>query len=203
MQWSSDNVPVCCHDSSFVDQTTSETIVIADHTAAELKTYDYYGETIATFEEILAECKKQGVGLYIDKTGGFLINHDDRKAIIFGLITKYEMEDDVVFLVTVQAQVDALLAWYDKVSMGILANSTISSTEISLANGAYNGKNYVFIDAARSNNTTSDVATAKGSLSVGVKIELWTIDDVTQYKSYFPYVSGITSNKLSQYIVNK
>jgi glycerophosphoryl diester phosphodiesterase len=203
VQWSSDNVPVCCHDSSFVDQTTSDTIVIADHTAAELKTYNYYGETIATFEEILVECKKQGVGLYIDKTGDFLINHDDRKAIMFGLVTKYEMEDDVVFLVSVQAQVDALLAWYDKVSIGILVNSTISSTEISLANGAYNGKNYVFIDAAKTNNTTSDVATAKESLLVGVKIELWTIDDVTQYKSYFPYVSGITSNKLSEKIIKE
>lgn len=203
IQFSSDGVPVCCHDATFTDQDTSEVIIIADHTAAELKTYNYYGETIATLEEVIAECKNQGCGVYLDKVGGF-ISDATKLSAVTSLLMKYSMEDHAVWLIGAsQTNVDYIHNWYADAPVTFLVYTAVTASDITLANSVRNAsRGYVGIDFDCSTMTVDEIIAAKASLSPGVSLETWTIDSATIYANYAPYVSRITSNKLSKYLLS-
>lgn len=200
IKWTIDNVPVCCHDNTFDDATTGETVTIANNTYEELQQYNYYGEKIASFEDVLIICKNGGVGLYIDQNSYLTTN--EKRDIVFGIVKKYAMEDNVVWLLQSQTTIDIVQNWYDKSAIGILFYTAISSTQIDLANNAYNGKNYVFLDVDQNRTNDVDLAANNALLNKGVKIEIWSVNNEFYYNKYKPYVNGITSDKLSQYIVD-
>ena len=112
------------------------------------------------------------------------------------------MEDDVVWLLQSQTTIDIIQNWYDKSAIGILFYTAISSTQIDLANNAYNGKNYVFLDVDQNRTDAADLAANNVLLNPGVKIEIWVVNSETYYNKYKPYVNGITSDKLSQSIID-
>lgn len=203
IQWSSDNVPVCCHDASFVDATTSDTVVIADHTFAELQTYNYYGETIASFDQVLECCKLNGIGLYIDKAHN-AITDNTKRGILFGIVKKYAMEDYVVWIVGSGDSVsETILAWYANSHIALLSNTAVDATLIAYANSIQTATNHISIDANQSTMSVQDVKDANALLKAGVFLELWTIDTLANYEAYKPYVSAITSNKLSEKIIKE
>lgn len=193
IKFSSDGVPVCCHDASFSSNGT--TVVIADHTLAELKTYNYYGETIASLDEVVRLCKELGLGLYIDHLDG---NWSDAYwNTIFGIVKKYQMQDNVYWLQGISRTVTTkILTWYKKANIVLVISSNDLTSAITEANDIKTDNNSISIDFNYSNITTSQIETYLSSLNTGIELEAWTIDSATSYEDYMPYLKGITSNRL-------
>lgn len=203
VQFSSDGVAVCCHDPSFVDGISGDTIVIANHTAAELKTYQYGGETIATFDEVVAVCKDVGLGLYVDKCSNFLADETKRNHI-FGIVKKYAMEKRIFWTIGASDQwYNPVKTWFPDANVSFIVNpGKITDAVIAYANNAYTGLNMVDIAVNYSEMSVDEIIAVNAKLKPGVGVLPWTIDNVSIYKQYKPYVVAITSNKLSEFIVN-
>ena len=107
------------------------------------------------------------------------------------------MENNVVWLISNQSQATKILSWYKKSKLSIVASTSDLTSTITLANSIQTDYNNVSIDCLYSNFTIEQLKTYNSQLNVGVTIEVWTIDDIEEYKNYLPYVSGITSNKIS------
>jgi len=199
----SDNKLVCCHDASFVDATTGVTIVIEDHTLAELQTYDYYGTTIATFEEVLKACKTNGIGLAIDHINSVNIDY------LFPIIKKYGMQKQVVYLIGWASGnpnyanniFTKILNFYKKSWVMFMANPSTEDEIITYINDLTFGAEKVSVTVSYSNYTDSALADLIDELSGNVTVAVWTIDSIPTAKKYLPYVVAITSNKVSSYMI--
>ena len=197
IQFASDGVPVCCHDATFTDTHDNATVVtIAHHTASELKAYGYYGETIATFEEIVAECKRLGIGLYIDKVSN--IDTDDKWQIVFGIIKKYGMADHVTWL----GYNSKISEWNKKARFAIVVHE-LNDGYIDYATNIASVGHEVFLNVNCETCTVDQIIAYNAKLPAGVNIGVWTIDDMATYEAYKPYVCAITSNKISDAMTDK
>lgn len=195
IQWSSDNVPVCCHDATFTDTNTSNTITIADHTLQELKTYGYYDETILSLEEVIAFCKENGMGLVIDHGYNFT---NAQWSIAFALVNKYVMQDHVIWLVTAGTETGTFPnEWYSKAHIAVLSNSNDLTADIEYAQSIKTNFNHVYIDVNANVMTPTILANAIASLGADIKLIIWTIDRTDWLASFKPYVAGITSNTIN------
>jgi hypothetical protein len=178
---------------------TQNTIDITEHTLAELKTYNYHHEQIATFEEVLRTCKENGIGLYIDHLEN--ADTDARWNHLFGLVKKYAMEDKVAWLSGTSSRI---MDFYDRSEM-IWTLATLPSDRVSWINewrSTYpNGKFKVNLNYAQ--NSVEDIITLNSLLATGVYVEIWTCDNINTYKSYLPYVKGITSNNISELMIKQ
>lgn len=197
LQFTSDGIPVCCHDATFTDTNDNITVVtISSHTAEELKTYGYYGETIATLEEVLAECKRLGLGLYIDKVEN--ISTDARWSNVFKAIKKYSMADKITWL----AYNDKISAWDSKARFGLVVHE-MNDGWITHAESIANKGHEVYLNVNHANCTVEQIIGYNEKLPANVNIGVWTIDDFATYEAYKPYVYAITSNKISDMMTNK
>ena len=197
LQFSSDNIPVCCHDATFVDTNDGATVVkIADHTAEELKAYGYYGEVIATLDEVLAECKRFGVGLYIDKVEN--INTDTKWNNVFGTIKKYSMADKITWL----TYNDKISAWNKRAKFAVVVNE-MNEGWITHAKGIADKGHEVYLNVNHENCSIEQIINYNINLPANINIGVWTIDDKDTYEAYKPLVCAITSNKLSDMMMNK
>ena len=193
IQFTSDGIPVCAHDASFVSDGL--TVVISEHTFSDLQNYDYYGSTIASFEAILTECKTAGLGLYIDHINGL---NDTKWNSLFSIVKKLQMEDNVKWLQPLSREItNRILTWYKKSKIAIVTSASDLTDTIAEANAIKTDFNEISIDAMYSNFTTTQISNAVALLNPGVKLEVWTIDTLATCQEYLPYVSGITSNKYS------
>lgn len=200
LKFTSDNVPVCCHDNSFINtHNNHSTIVISEHTYAELKTYGYCGETIASLDEVLQTCKTNGLGLYIDHV--YTVDSDIRWSRVFDAIKKYAMEDRVVWLCQPN---DKIVSFFEKSRFSIVCSS-LSDTLIETLKILREKYKEIglCLDVDYHHVSVDDLVSYNEKLPAGCYIELWTIDDITLYRRYIPYVSAITSNKLSEVMLNK
>lgn len=167
---------------------------------AELKTYQYYGETIATFDEVVATCKNVGIGLWVDHTGTFM-GDESKRALMFSIVKKYAMEDNVGWYVgTTNASL--ILNWYARASIGINYARVVTDGEIETINGLADNFNRVYLNFSAADVSVENVKLTNSKLKCGVKIGVWTIDNMETYEQYKPYVAAITSNKLSEQIIN-
>ena len=99
--FTSDNVPVICHDST-IDRTSNGTGTIANMTLAELKQFDfgswknsmYAGAKILTLEELLIDAKKYGYRLQLEPKESWTTS---QAQIIVDIVKKYNMEKCVSF----------------------------------------------------------------------------------------------------------
>ena len=193
IQWTSDAVPVCCHDASFVDG--EDTIVIHDHTFAELQNYNYYGETIASLDQVVEYCKQLGLNLYIDHIYHTWSTSSFDK--IINIIKHHAMLDNVKFLVLTKACADILLSYYDKFKIAYVTEDSDISSLITDANNTKTDKNEVSIDFKWGTISTANLQTYSEQLADGVYFETWTVDYTTYFTNALKYVKGITSNKIS------
>ena len=198
----SGNVPVCCHDPSFVDATTGNTIVIADHTVEELKTYDYYGSTIATFEEIIKCCKENGLQLQLDHITS------PKMPYITPIVKQYGMERSVCYLVGYvddspypTTLLNAIQTFDESAYIMLMANETTISGAINFANTIITPYNRVDITVNSTKFTPTDLKTHLLSMKAGVNFSTYVIDNVATAREYLPYVNSITSNTISSFDV--
>jgi len=193
LEYTSDGVLVCCHESSFDDATTGTNYVIAEHTLAELQACDYYGAQIQTLEQVLTVCKKLGMGLGIDQLTSAMV--DD----VYSIAKKLSMLNHIGWFVTVGASglASAILAKDEKATLFVLSSTATLAEHIAFANGLCNGKNKVYAYPPYSVGTPQEFATASADLHRDAYFAVWTIDNADIAISYVPYVSAIASNVLS------
>ena len=189
-------MPVCCHDATFTDTNDGKVITIAEHTAEELKAFGYYGETVATLEEIVAECKRLGIGLYIDKVSN--INTDEKWNNVFAVIKKYNMANNVVWL----AYSDKISKWNSRARFAIVAHE-LNEGYVDYAKTISNKGHEVYINVNHSSCSVEQIIKYNSMLPASVGIGVWTIDDLETYEAYKPYVCAITSNKICDNMTNK
>ena len=197
IQFTSDGVAVCCHDASFTDSSSGTTYVIAENTLETLKAATYYGEKIATFDEVVAACKSVGLGLYIDRVGE--INTDARWSHILGIIKKYNYGKKVRWL-----DFNAKIIEFDAESkFSLIPASNAVANVVSMLNN-YSSQYPAAEFTANVNSTyvtPSDVQTINSQVSGRTGVEVWIINNYKSYKEYLPYVAGITSDNYNEAMV--
>ena len=200
--YSSDEVAMCSHDQTFVDGISGDTIVIAEHTAAELKTYEYFGGEIATFEEVLRTCKENGLGLYIDHLEN--VNTSARLSDLLDIIKKYQMGDKVVWL-NGQSKIEDITAVFPRSSFGLTLGSYPEDWRIQSLNNLKTSypQCTFFLNILYTVVTVADIIRWNAMCNDGVSVQIWTCDDYTYYGNFLPYVTGITSNTISEPILKK
>lgn len=197
IQFAKDGIPVCCHDSTFVDSNDGKTVVtIAEHTVVDLKKFGYYDETIATFAEIMSECKRLGIGLYIDKIEN--INTDAKWNMVFSVIKNYAMTNKVVWL----TYHDKISEWNSKARFALVVHE-MNDGWISYAKSIADKGHEVYLNINHASLTVKELNGYNAKLPANVSIGVWTIDDLATYEAYKPFVCAITSNKISDALTNK
>lgn len=192
VQWAGDGTPVCSHDPTFTSNGT--TVVIADHTVAELKEYDYFGETIATFEEVLQACKLYGLVLTIDKVSNEWT--ESNWETIFAIVQRNQMKGGVWWTCPDNTIGERILA-YDKYATLIMLGTFGSiNNRLNLANAIVTDFNTIIIATDYTNSTVADFIALSGQINRrNIWIGAYVINDADDYMDYMPYVMTITSDK--------
>lgn len=199
IQWSSDGVPVCCHDATFTDSDDGTTVItIANHTVEELKTYGYYGETIATLDEVMATCKTYGLRLELDKVQPTWT--DEQWQAVFDIVSKYQMQKHVIWTLpyNTNATLNKILA-YDKWATVLLnlQDASLLDSYVTWVRSVLTDNCTIILGVLYTVLSVSDLISYNKELTErNFKILVWTIDDLATYESYMPYCWGIASNKL-------
>ena len=188
----SDNEVVCCHDTSFVDDNSGDTIVIANHTLAELKTYSYYGGTIATLGEIITECRSVGLGLFIDQIT------TATESYVYDVVKRYNAINMCYFMSTDINALSSIINRDPAANIGFVGYivSTNHSTVIPQLQ-ALNHDVIYDLGSYDGNRTPAEVAAIAALLPGNMRLILWTIDNTKWINDVLPYICGWTSNGVS------
>lgn len=198
VQLTSDNVLVCCHDATFVDGTTGTTITIANETLASLQTHNYYGGTIATFDDVVKTCKENGLGILIDQAS------PEKIPYCIPIITKYGMWKKTKWFVTylsdypnyAKEHTDLILGANPTASIYVISQFALDDS-ITFAKSIKTPYNEVVIHLPYTSYSTSALIDLVDDVGDELGFSVYTIDDLGIYKQYFPYVKAIISNQIS------
>ncbi len=198
LRLTSDGYIVCCHDATFVDATSGATVTIATSTLAELQAHDYYGTTIATFEEIIKACKMHGIGLVLDQlSSAELVN----KAYL--IVKKYNMIDHVAWSVMASAGGVAVntIVLHNYSRSNVFVTSAVATFQelIDYAEQMVTENNRVWVSIPYTIVTANDLITASESRSNNVGFAIWTPDTTELIRPLMPYVEFVFSNKIAFY----
>lgn len=194
IQWTKDNIPVCCHDNYFNDN--KEKIIISEHTLSELKNnYYYYGIRISTLEEVMEICKEIGLGLYLDHFDYF---EGEKKERIYSLISHFGKEKiGYLFGNLNRNGIDQVLSFDPKATIVIVGYSQLNAQLIQFANEIKTDSNKVILDLPYVSNPIDVLLAQYRKLKKGVGYGVWTLNDRTIYSQYRPYMECITSDSIS------
>ena len=201
IRFSSDAVPMCSHDASFTDSSTSATVVIADHTADELQTYNYHAGKIARFEEVVKACKLYGLGLYIDQLSYTWT--DANWTSIFNIVEKYGMKNRVAWVTNEATFVSRIVAFDSTAEIVPLISFTTVQAVLDVITALKTASNKITVNFDYSTVTANNLISIRQAISADTRIELYTVDTATDYEDLLPYIDGITSNKISPYILTQ
>lgn len=194
IQWTADNIPVCCHDNVFVNTDNDTTVTISENTYNDLKNMGYYHETIATFDDVIKNCKIYGLKLEIDKTKTTWT--DTQWKILFDIISKYQMKEYVIWTCINGEMKNKIFNFYRKSTLMLNCNANQLTNAVSTAKAWATDDNKIIIAVNTSGLREKDIAEANVSIQgYNINIGVWTIDDVDEYKRWIPYAYCITSNK--------
>lgn len=196
VSFTSDGVAVLLHDNT-VDRTSDGTGNIKEMTFEEVRALDfgswkdeaYAGEKIPTFEEFLLLCKRLGLQPYIELKDG-------TEAQIKGLVETvklYGMKGNVTWISFVVDFLWWVKAVDPKARLGLVVSTVSDETITKVRQKMESGENEVFVDCAVDNVTAEAVRICADA---DIPLEVWTVDDEDTILSLYPYVSGVTSNKL-------
>lgn len=198
IKWSSDNVPVCCHDDTFVDSDDGTTVItISAHTAAELKTYGYYGETIATFEELLTLSKCYGMKVVIDKCRPVSEWGQTKWDILVGIVKKHKMLDRVWWGFANEADRINTILSYDPNATVIIDVGT-PSTALALAREYLTDHNAFVLAFRNTLFSAADIELVNEGISeTNIITAVYTIESSSIYHGYMGCADAIYSETLS------
>lgn len=192
LKFTSDGIPVCCHDATFTSGST--VVTIANTTFEQLKTYSYYGGTIASLDEVVSLCKTLGMDLQIDQLASTMT--DAQWNAVFAIIKKYRMFDHVIFTGS-QATINKIQGFYANARIMLLATSSAELTsQLALAESIVTDKNEIIVAFNYGVTTADNIPTYTQDIDPRVKLGAWIIDYASVALQYIPYVDYITSNKV-------
>ena len=196
VQWTKDDIPVCCHDEYFFDQTTKDSISIKQYTLEELRQFNYKGTTISTLEEVMDTCKRYGLGLYLDRFTSF---NSPRKEKIYDLITRFGKENVCYLFVGIkELGVEQVLEYDSCATIGILYFRTMDQKLIDFANTISSPHNKIILDLDHSKNPTDTLEKYRPMLKDNVYYGFFTVNNKNTYRKYLPYAVSITSDNISE-----
>ncbi|UNC17063.1 glycerophosphodiester phosphodiesterase [Latilactobacillus sakei] len=207
LSWTSDIIPVNIHDST-INRTArhadgseiAETIVVAEATLKELKSYDYgsflspqfAGEQIPTLEETLIQCKRLDQVLHIDRSWGL---GDEKIEMIKKIINKVDYHD-VVFYINNEDALNRLRNIMPKAdAMHLLLSGDVTQESIdlckthNLSNARGEGRVQIL---AKADGVTQ--AQVEAAVNAGVRVNVWAADNVDRKKLMDWGVTGFSTN---------
>jgi len=196
IQWTKDNIPVCCHDKFFIDNTTKDSITIEQYTLDELRCFNYKGTTISTLEEVMDTCKKHGLGLYLDRLTPL---EGERKQTLCGLIDNFGKENVCYLFGWYQrAGIQQVLEYDPNAQIGILYFKKIDTALVEFANSISTPSNKVFLDLEHASNPIDTLEKYIPLLNENISLGFFTINNKNTYMRYLPYATSITSDQISE-----
>lgn len=203
VNFTSDDQPVIIHDD-YIDRTSDGTGNVNGFTFDEIRQYDfgswkgeeYIGERIPSFEEFISLCSELQLNAYVELKSYI---GKERASKLYETVKKYNMENSVSWI---SFSFDWLLRIAEinpEARLGILA---MSITEELIEKTESYKKDYenFFIDCDYTALNEESIALCKEK---GIKLEVWTVDDIEAIKNLDRYVSGVTSNSyVSERIIN-
>lgn len=195
IQWTKDDIPVCCHDEFFIDRTTKDSISIRRYTFEELKRFDYHGTSISSLQEVMDTCKHYGLGLYLDRFTAF---SKERRKRIFEMIEDFgKGKVCYIFGNREKEGIKQVLEFDSCATIALLHFQRIDSGLIDFANSISTSSNNVILDVDHTTNPTAVLQQYGQALKPNVHYSVFTINNKRTYKEYLPYVVSITSDLLS------
>ena len=132
VQFTTDNVPFCLHDDTFVDDVSGATITLSASTSAQIEGCRRDGEPIAKVESAIYMAKMMGLDIILYNIYG---GADQAKIdVLVGLVQKYDMFEHAyfgVFTGTLEAYYLQKLASVCPKAKILRTQSDISSTDYS------------------------------------------------------------------------
>lgn len=201
IQFSSDGAPFGSHNDYV--EIGGENVPFSTLTWAEISVLPYQGEHYSSLDELVSTAKMHNVGLVLDKTpSSTIIWTDANWSAVFGCLDKYRFTN-VIWLLGTVASYSKVFA-YNKYAhcsyFSNLANPT-NYRDVFLQRK----DTYPFGTFSFSVNITGATAALLETWNATVPSEcplfIYTVDDLTEWDMVFPYVSGITSNDYSEYII--
>lgn len=206
--FTSDNIPVLCHDDNIKSHSNSiENVYITQTTLQNLKQYDfshgivgYEGTKIPTFEEFIALCRNLSLHPYIEIKYSPTPTSAQVQSLI-PIVKKYGMLRKVTWI----SFSDTILGYIKSVDasarLGFLLSSVnetsgdVTPTNITRAQNLLTNTNEVFIDA-RSTDVISSTYKCGLCMDANLPLEVWTVNTASTIVSMDPYISGVTSDNL-------
>ena len=195
IQWTKDDIPVCCHDEYFIDQSTKDSIFIRRHTLDELKRFDYFGTSISSLQEVMDTCKHYGLGLYLDR---FTTFGKERRERIFEMIDDFGKGKVCYIFGNREVEgIRQVLEFDSCATIALLHFQSIDKEIIDFANSISTSTNQVILDVDHTTNPVSVLQQYGQALHPNVHYSVFTVNNKRTYKEYLPYVVSITSDLLS------
>ena len=196
IQWTKDNIPVCCHDNYFIDKGTSDTVTIGQYTLDELRHFNYHGTTISTLAEGMDTCKKYGLGLYLDRFSYF---EGERKQKIYGLIDNFGKENVCYLFGGFNRNgIQQVLEYDPNAQIGILYFKTIDTALVEFANSISTPTNKIILDLGHGSNPIDMLIKYRPLLKDNISYGFFTINSIKIFKQFIPYATSITSDQISE-----
>lgn len=195
VRFTSDDVPVLLHDST-IDRTSNGTGRISSLTYDYVRTLDFGGERIPSFEEFIKFCKYTGLHPYIEfKNDGTYSNEQIES--LYNLVKKYGMLKNSTWISFTSSYLEVIKSLDDSVRIGFLMSETsaeyTSNTYLATLQSLKTDNNEVFLDVLYSIVSDSMLNTC---MENGFEMEVWTVDTESDILALNPYITGVTSNAL-------
>jgi hypothetical protein len=194
----SDNVPVCCHDATFVDATSGVTVTISTSTYEELQGHDYYGGKLASFDNVCKTCKSNGIGIVIDQATAESVPY------VSAILSKYSMWKKSKWMLVYRPEYPNLAKGISDAVIAVNPNANFivdiefdNEAAIAYAKTLKTANNEVWFHLPYLSYTTDQIAAIMEENGTGYGMSVYTIDSLGKCKEYMPYVTGIISNQYS------
>lgn len=201
IQFSSDGVPFGSHNDYV--EIDGENVPFSTLTWAEISVMPYQGEHYSSLDELVYTAKMHGVGLMLDKTpSSTIIWTDANWDAVFAVLDKYRFIK-VIWILGTASSYSKVFGYNKYAHCNYFSNLSSPSTYRDLYLSRKD--NYPFGTFSFSVNITGATVALLEAWNATVPSEcplfIYTVDDLTKWDMAFPYVSGITSDDYSEYII--
>lgn len=211
IRWTSDGIPVLCHNSSInstarnMDGTEIQgTIYVHTHTLEELRQYDYgisfseeyRGETIPTLEDFLVLCRNIGLSPQLEIKQANNVTAANLNTL-FNLIDSYGWKEGIRWSSFVPEYLQSILDRYPKTTVQYMPNTdvTFESARETLSS-LKNDYKYANVTYATTLNRI-DAEIILWLKTANIPLLIYTVDDITTIQNMDKYISGVISNTLN------
>lgn len=199
--FTSDNVPVCLHDST-IDRTSNGTGSIKNMTFADANQYiysykngvlnkDYPNEKLLSFENFIKLCKFRGLRAYVEIKS----MNEEQADIAVNIVKSMRMTEFVDWISFDKSTLAMIKARLPKARLGFLCNA-ISESAYAAIEELQSDENKVFLNIGTGgiSDDTDWGNILEWCLEHDVEIEAWTVSS-SGYKR-MPYLSGVTTDSM-------